>query len=106
MTEVTVYWTVRHTGRPVASVTNPGEIVLSGNGPGFEILRVLRNGGKRHDGWMVVLPGLVTELSATPERLPTRPDVIDERQGGSGAVVRGEGAAAPVDAVRGHLFGD
>ena len=55
---------------------------------------------------MVVLPGLVTELTATPERLPSGPDVIDECQGGSTTVVRGEGAAAPVDSVRGHLFGD
>lgn len=108
MLVLAVYWTVRNAARP--AVTNPGEILLLGNGPGFEVLRVLRNTGERHVGRSVVLTGLVAELPSTPERSfpTTRPEscgaVHDDRERGS----TGVGSAGVGSAVvrGGHVFGD
>lgn len=60
---------VRSTVRPVAPV-NPGEVLLPGDGPGFEILLVLGNTGERHPGRVVVLPGLVAGLLPRPGSPP------------------------------------
>lgn len=87
---------VRNTVRPAAApVTDPGEILLPGDGPGFEILLVLGDAGKRHFGRVVVLPGLVTGLFTRPGRPP-----------GARAICLRPWGATPLRVVRGNLLGD
>ena len=57
---------VRDAVRPAPPVADPREILPPGNGPGLEILFVLRDAGER----LVVLPGLVSGLPPRPERAP------------------------------------
>lgn len=87
---------VRNTVRPAAApVTNPGEILLPGDGPRFEILLVLGDAWKRHFGRMVVLPGLVTGLFTRPGRPP-----------GAWAICLRPWGATQVRVERGNLLGD
>lgn len=102
----TVDRAVRHTVRSAASVTNPGEILLPRNGPGFEILLVLGNTGERHSGRVVVLPGLVAGLLSRPERSSGLRTVCVRLRGAGGTQVRGW-AVIPECALRGaNLLGD
>lgn len=78
------------------SVTDPGEVLLPGNGPGFEVLLVLRYPGERHWGRVVVFPGLIDGLLPRPERSPG-PCSICGYPGGAGPCTRFRG---------GDLFGD
>jgi len=93
--------TVRNSGCPAAPVTNPREIILPGNGPGFEIPCVLRNTGERHFWRVVILPGFVTGLLSCPERAPA-----PRRRGAGGTLLRAR-VVIPGRALRGgDLFGD
>ena len=105
---VTVHRAVRHTVRPAAPVTNPREVLLPGNGPGFEILLVLGDAGERHPGRVVVLPGLVTGLLPRPEGPSAGRRAIRGRMrgAGGGALLR-DGVVVPGRALRRRdLFGD
>lgn len=103
---VTVDRAVRNTVRSAASVTNPGEILLPRNGPGFEILLVLGNTGERHSGRVVVLPGLVAGLLPCPERCSGLRAVCGRLRGAGGTRVRGW-VVTPECALRGgNLFSD
>lgn len=87
---------VRNAVRPAAApVTNPGEILLPGDGPRFEILLVLGDAWKRHFGRVVVLPGLVTGLFTRPGRPP-----------GARAIYLRPWGATQVRVERGNLLGD
>lgn len=61
---------VRTTVHPAAPITDPGEVLLFGDGPGFEILFVLSGAGERHSRPVVVLPGFVAGLPPRPEGPP------------------------------------
>lgn len=103
---VTVHRAVRNTVCPAAPVTNPREILLPGNGPGFEILLVLGNAGERHSGRLVVLPGLVTGLLPCPKRSSGPRAICGRMRGADSTLVRGWVVVRGCALRGGDLFGD